>query len=161
MSARTNTQPADRNIVMVWDPASGNLSTVHPVTWESFTPETATEYAATFGGAEVLVSVDGSPFARLLDVQRGTLAARLRADAAALLRRIGVVRLVVLALLLASAVVPAVLMVGSAHRPPLNVAMYRGTADGHTEVCTDVRRWYGFGAPECHSWTVDHTAEGR
>jgi hypothetical protein len=160
MSAHTNHQTADRDIVMVWDTVPGSLSTIHPDTREPFTLETATAYAATLGNAEVMVSVDGSPFARLTNAAGRGRTARLWADAAALLRRIGIVRLVVLALILAAAAVPTTLMVVSAHRP-LNVAMYRGTTDSRTEKCTDASRKYGFGAPDCHAWTVDHTGEGR
>jgi hypothetical protein len=161
MSVDITRQFADRDIVMVWDTVPGSLSTIHPDTREPFTLETAAAYAATLGNAEVMVSVDGSPFARLTAAAERGRMARLRADAAALLHRIGVVRLVVLALIVAAAAVPTTLMVVAAHRPPLNVAMYRGAADGRTEVCTDITRKYGFGAPECHTWAVDHTAEGR
>lgn len=69
-----HTTAADRTVVAVWEPSTDNARTIHPITWELFTVDTARAYAAGVDGAQILVARNGGGFQ---PVHRPRLAARI------------------------------------------------------------------------------------
>lgn len=65
------------DVVAVWNRTNGDLRTVDPDTRESFTLDTASAYAATLDGSEIMLSRNGSPFANIAPKRRLRAAAAL------------------------------------------------------------------------------------